>query len=170
MRTLRRTAAACALLMAGTSAHACMTLHEAACAAIAEARPLSAEFEYGGVLFAVGGCYAYSAPQTSGDKHNVTIRALKPAGATLAGIYHTHPGRDERRTHEFSPNDVRVQAAMRVPSFIGVVSTGEVYVLTKTPNRSRRTSVTGDVPVYGLAIGELRRSHADSPAATSRGL
>ena len=83
MRILRRTAAACALLMAGTSAHACMTLHEAARAAIAEALPLSVEFEHGGVLFAVNGCHAYSSPQTSGDKHNVTIRALKPAGATL---------------------------------------------------------------------------------------
>lgn len=156
MRILRRTAAACALLMAGTSAHGCMTLREAACAAIAEARPLSAEFEYGGVLFAVGGCHAYSEPQTSGDSHNVTIRALKPAGATLAGIYHTHTGRDGQRTHEFSPSDVRVQAAMRVPSFIGVVSTGEVYVLSKTPHKSRRTSITGDVPVYGLAIGGSR--------------
>jgi proteasome lid subunit RPN8/RPN11 len=134
-----------------------MTLHEAARAAIAEARALSAAFEYGGLLFAVGDCHAYSAPQTSGDSHNVTIRALKPAGATLAGIYHTHTGRDGQRIHEFSQNDVRVQAAMRVPSFIGVVSTGEVYVLTKTPNKSRRTSVTGDVPVRGLAIGRKQQ-------------
>lgn len=130
MRAHSRALSAACMLLLGSTAHACMTLDDAAKAALAEAVPLSAEHEYGGALYVKSdGCHGFTAPATSGSKYNVELHLTLPVGGHLAGIYHTHPGLPHQTPEKFSYNDVHVHVELDVPSYIGVVRTGDVYVL-----------------------------------------
>lgn len=107
----------------------CLSLFEAAHAALDEAMGLSEEFEHGGLLYEVGDCHFYTAPQNSGSEHNLEIRVRIPRGAQVSGIYHTH------RTHNmdsywFSKEDVRLHRDLgSIPSFLGDMRTGKRYQL-----------------------------------------
>jgi proteasome lid subunit RPN8/RPN11 len=142
--------AICVLPLATASAsEGCPTLHEAARAALTAALPLSTQFEYGGALYVLDGCHGYTAPQTSGSEYHVDLRVNLPAGAALAGIYHTHPGLQEQG-RLFSPADVHTHDSLLVPSFIAFAATGELFALDSTVRRdvgrgarSRHRAVAG---------------------------
>ena len=130
---------------------ACLTLDQSAVAALDVAMPLSVEYEYGGALYVQkDGCHGFTAPQTSGSKYDLELHIVLPVGAHVAGIYHTHPGEGDVR--RFSGNDVLKQRALRVPSYIGVVSTREVFALDKSPVINQRTSVLNKMAVYGREV------------------
>lgn len=126
---------------AGTASAACLTLEEAALAAVAEALPLSRTTEHAGALYALDGCHYFTTPQTSGGADTVKVRVQFPGNARLAGIYHTHPNNGSTSAL-FSPDDVAIQIALNLPSFIGVVRDSSVRVLDGTVSRRAKRSGT----------------------------
>ncbi len=149
------------LLAVAVCAHAetqCLTLDEAAKAALAEAMPLSTEFEYGGAIIVRDGCHTFTPPKTSGLIGDVAVRVAFSTSYTLAGIYHTHPA-NSPLDHVFSPADVRTQRALQVPSYIGVVSTGMVKVLKdieRNISKGSRRIETADGKELGIVNAGAR--------------
>lgn len=80
------------------------------------------------------GKYAFSNPVTQNDHDNFALRAQIKAGHKLAGIYHTHPGKDTDG-QVFSPHDIEVANQLKVPSYVMFLKDGSVrkYVPGKTP-------------------------------------
>jgi len=88
----------------------------------------SAEQEYAGAIFRCDDQYGYTTPRTSGRHDRVRVQITLPKGSKLAAIYHTHPG----AAHEarfFSEGDTESAAQLRVPSYLGVVRTGDIRLL-----------------------------------------
>jgi hypothetical protein len=127
------------------------TLDDAARAALAVAMPLTRRAEYGGAIFEIEGRYCYTVPVTSGHSHEVRFHAEGPAGARLAGVYHTHRRHDAAAW--FSQADIETAKRLGVPSYIGVVSRREVRLFDPTRMEGRSTVL---LPMCGeVSRGEL---------------
>ena len=63
------------------------------------------------------GKYVYSAAVTNSDHDNFGMRVQLPQGVTLAGVVHSHPGKDQL-AGVFSPNDLSIANQLKVPSYI----------------------------------------------------
>jgi proteasome lid subunit RPN8/RPN11 len=97
------------------------TLDAAALAAEQATEKISYDsgYEFGGVLLERDGKFYYTIAGTSKDPTHFDIRVGFTSQYRLAGIYHTHPGKEDT-SRWFSPEDVRVAGVLRVPSYIGV--------------------------------------------------
>jgi hypothetical protein len=80
------------------------------------------------------GKYAFSNSVTQNDHDNFALRAQIAKGHKLAGIYHTHPGKDTDG-QVFSPHDIEVANQLKVPSYVLFLKDGSVrrYTPGKTP-------------------------------------
>jgi hypothetical protein len=104
------------------------TVDEAAREALAVALPLSEEVEHGGVVWAIGDRYCFSAP-VRGTQDEVRYRIVMPEGVRLAAIYHTHPvSAPLHKRRRFSDADIAVSVRLRVPSYLGVAGIDDVRV------------------------------------------
>lgn len=136
------TVAAC-LSFAARADH--VTVEDAARAALTEAMPLSDydRTEYAGVVLKCGDTYRYTKPDSIGESAAFRVRVTMPKGCELAGIYHTHP-KASTDDKFFSPLDVNIANRLGVPSFLGIVRTGELRVYrprtSNTAGRRGRTS------------------------------
>lgn len=96
------------------------TLEEAAVKALSVAAQKSSLYEYGGGVYEYKGEFCYTLPVTENDKKSVSVSVLKPRGATLVALYHTHPASElQDSCQSFSVDDVRVAKEMKVISFVG---------------------------------------------------
>lgn len=140
------------------SAELCMSLHEAAHAALDEAIELSTDYEHGGVLYKVDGCHFYSEPTTSKEEKRLKIRAYYPKGAEVAGIYHTHTA-NTFGVGRFSGVDVKMYHQVGVPSFMGETYSGRKYelVIERFRYAYLRTGVRGTLmePVEPLLAASV---------------
>lgn len=95
----------------------------AAISALRAALPLSETTERAGAVVRDGSCYRITT-LIEGERDRFAMNLVKPRSAKLAAIFHTHPPaeHDER----FSPEDVQAAAALRVPSYIGIVRDGSI--------------------------------------------
>ncbi len=83
--------------------------------------------EVSGVLYKdANGNYCYSLPVQSGSQKDFKMQARIPKGASLAGLWHTHPDNRDRDDAYFSPNDVQAAQNLDVPSFIRMLRTDQV--------------------------------------------
>jgi proteasome lid subunit RPN8/RPN11 len=111
-------------------------------------------YESGGFVIEQAGKFRASKPVTQRSRSNVSYCIVVPRGATLAGLYHTHVGRAE-----FSPRDQRNSERAGVPSFIGTIRDGAVFVYD--PQRDNVTAL-GDANVRPLQA----QADAKNPPAT----
>jgi hypothetical protein len=139
---LRRGVALACLLLAGRAMAAPVavmdegrtyeTLEAAARGALAEALTRDPEVEHGGALLRCGDAYRATVPVT-GEARDFEFVLTLPAGCALAGVYHTHPS--DNHSELFSPRDVSVARALRVPSFIAIAGDGLVRVFDPRTER-----------------------------------
>lgn len=96
------------------------TLEEAATKALSLAAQSSTLYEHGGGIYEYDGQFCYTLPVTENDKKSVSVTVLKPKGATLVALYHTHPASElSDSCQSFSVEDIRLAKKMNVISFIG---------------------------------------------------
>ena len=88
------------------------------------------KWEYGGIIVLYKGQYQYSMfPVTNKNVAAVTVdvtRLLLP-GATLKGLYHTHPCSNDYYSQYFSQQDLVSPYYFGVPTFILDECTGDVH-------------------------------------------
>jgi proteasome lid subunit RPN8/RPN11 len=125
------------------------TLDDAAKAAEAVAMPLSASFEYGGVILEHDGRYYFTQPVTSHERTHLTSAAAIPNGYHLAALFHSHPGSDGVGAF-FSTTDVSTAEALHVPSYIGVLADGTVRRF-----RPGITPTINNAVAHGISPGEV---------------
>jgi len=92
--------------------------------------------EHAGVILQdPNGKYYYTKPITSSKHDAFEVHAGLQKGWKLAGIYHTHPGKD-KDGQVFSPDDLNVAAQLKVPSFVRFAD-GSIrqYQAGKTPTQ-----------------------------------
>lgn len=103
------------------------------------------------------GLYYYTLPQGTKDTEGFSIRVLYPKGHKIVGIYHTHP---DQTSHQisgdlFSPEDIELSNAMRVPSYIKVLSNGAVRKYEPGVSRTQRYKAPG----RGAPKGRVSEGH-----------
>jgi hypothetical protein len=134
-------------------------------AAVATLRALfraGGAYESGGFVIEKGGRYRASRPVTQRSRSDVSYCILLPRGAMLAGLYHTHV-----RSAEFSPRDQRNSERVGVPSFLGTIRGGAMFVYDPLRERvsaigdrstaPRRTPASAESPATDRAA--LRAAH-----------
>lgn len=113
--------------------------------------PVTPGSEQAGFLVAnADGKYAYSNPVTQNHHDNFALKAQIKAGHKLAGIFHTHPGKDSDG-QIFSPHDIEVANQLKVPSYVLFLKDGTVrkYTPGKTQTYSYPMQGTSGVVSKG---------------------
>lgn len=105
------------------------TIDGAAVAALHIAMPASdsSNREYGGGILRCDGVYRYTEP-VAGQSFEVPFGVAVPVTCALAAIYHTHPNHHIALPELFSASDVKQAKALKVRSYIGVLSNGTMRV------------------------------------------
>jgi hypothetical protein len=78
-------------------------------------------------LLRCGPRYYYTEAVTSEDRRSVSYSIALPNVCTLAGLYHTHLALTF--SEFFSDDDVKTAQRYSVPSFMGLVADGSIYLL-----------------------------------------
>lgn len=79
--------------------------------------PAMGKTEVGGVLYRnAEGNYCYSIPVGNQNDRHFHLQAQIPAGLTLDGLYHVHPGAEQSSL--FSADDVDMMHKLKVASYI----------------------------------------------------
>jgi hypothetical protein len=127
------------------------SLEQAATAALRALYRAGGAYESGGFVIDQGGVFRSSKPVTQRSRSDVSYCIVLPRGATLAGLYHTHVGQTA-----FSPRDRRNSERVGVPSFIGTIRGGALFVYDPRLDRAS-------------AIGErsIRARQAQAPENSS---
>ena len=112
-------------------------------------------FEFGGVLLEREGKFYYTVAQTSHLPTHLDLHVSFTSEYKFAGIYHTHPGKDEI-DRWFSTEDVRVADVFRVPSYIGIeYEHGDVRRYTPGATEVQCEPRNGlSLECYKIALGE----------------
>lgn len=114
------------------------TLEEAAVKALSVAAVNSSLYEHGGGIYEYKGQFCYTLPVTENDKKSVSVTVLKPKGATLVALYHTHPASElSDSCQSFSVEDIRLAKKMNVISFVGFIHDHTIRYYD--PNRNFKT-------------------------------
>jgi proteasome lid subunit RPN8/RPN11 len=93
-----------------------------------DARP----YESGGFVIEKDGGFRSSKPVTQRSRTEVNYCIALPRGARLAGLYHSHVG-----NAEFSPRDRRNAERVGVPSYIGTIRGGGLFVYDPREQQGR---------------------------------
>jgi proteasome lid subunit RPN8/RPN11 len=126
------------------------SLEHAATAALRALYHAGGAYESGGFVIEQAGGFRSSKPVTQRSRSDVSYCIALPRGATLAGLYHTHVGQAA-----FSPRDRRNSERTGVPSFIGTIRDGALFVYDPqiekvraldAPIRSRPAHASIDTP------------------------
>lgn len=133
------------LLAVPAAAPAFESVDEAALAALREALPLSKRWEYAGCIYRLDGEYHYTEPATSKDRYSYDLVFRYPAAAEVVAFYHTHP--PAMFDEVFSPYDIAAATESGLPSYLGVVDSGELKVFRP-----------GETPVRKRYIARVRKS------------
>lgn len=123
----------------------------------------------GVILVSPDGRYHYTTPTTSHQHDNFEVRVALQKGWKIAGIYHTHPGKDDDG-QVFSPQDLEMAAKLNVPSYIRFLKDGSIrkYIpgQTSTQNKPQgkfiRKVATGDT----LPPPQVAQALSTPPVAT----
>jgi len=100
-----------------------------------------ADIEQSAALFRrADGKYQFSAPVNNSDHDNFGMRVQFPQGTILAGVVHSHPGKDELGQY-FSPNDIGVANQLKVPSYIRFLKDNSIR--RYTPGQTSTTYMKG---------------------------
>jgi proteasome lid subunit RPN8/RPN11 len=118
------------------NAHA--TLDEAAVGALHTLLRDGAQYESGGFIVEKNGAFRASKAVTQRSRTAVRYCIAVPRGATLAGLYHTHVARPT-----FSPTDRRNADRAGVPSYIGTIRDGAVFIYD--PHRRKAQALSARV-------------------------
>ena len=101
------------------------------------------KYETGGILYSEGDKFYASEPQGQKKAGQFQAKVSIPAGAKLAGIYHTHPGRqDDSDAELFSTDDVDVANRMKMQSYIRALDSGNIRRYDPGKSRTRPLSRT----------------------------
>lgn len=116
--------------------------------------------EYAAALYAREGLdglleYCHSVP-IAGSGHDFSFRTDPRDGNRLAGIVHTHPGKEKSANH-FSPGDVSTADRLNQTSYIRANETGEVRRYdpgesARTPHGDARTTRQAGLTSKGTLI------------------
>lgn len=77
------------------------------------------------VLHMPNGKYQYSTVVPQVTRDTFALRVRLPHGASIAGIYHTHPG-DDSLGQVFSPADLETAQRLNVPSYVTFLKDGSI--------------------------------------------
>lgn len=119
------------------------TLDNALYYSLAQAMRLSAQYEHGGIVVRYKGMYYASPPVHSGSDRGVSFE--QKYRGELVATYHTHLCIGDFQA-KFSPVDIQNAVAAAVPSYLGIVCTGEFRMFdpgtmqASTHRRDRGTS------------------------------
>lgn len=117
----------------------------AAVYALSQAMAAHSCTETAGVVIWAGGGYTLSVPVTGTDDR-FTLRVALHAGERIVALWHTHPDCEGAPNAGIvSPQDIETATALRVPSYIGVQSTGVVKVYVPGVTRTYRTLIAGSL-------------------------
>jgi len=101
------------------------------------------QYETGGIIFSEGDKFFASEPQGQKKAGQFQARVTIPAAAKLAGIYHSHPGRqDDSDAELFSTDDIDVANRMKMLSFIKALDSGNIRKYEPGKSRTRPHSRT----------------------------
>jgi hypothetical protein len=133
------------------------TINDAAKAALLKAAQQSTQVEYGGVIYRQGDLFCFTVPVTNNEKFSVAFKASLLAGTKKVALYHTHP--KGKHSERFSSDDVETARGFNLPSFIGVIQTGEVRLykpVRKRPTELRSQSELADTDA-GVIVASMDR-------------
>lgn len=94
----------------------------------------------GGIWRDKQGFYSYSDPAGSRGTSEFAAEISFPKSATLAALYHTHPG-DSKLSDYFSPHDVQLANRMGLTSYIKVIEND--LIRRYSPGMPTQTQGTG---------------------------
>ena len=133
----------------------------------------------GVILRSPEGKYFYTSPTTSPHHDSFEIRVMLQKGWQIAGIYHSHPGKDDDG-QVFSPQDLQVAQQLNVPSYIKFMKDGAVrkYIPGETPTQNRpdgkfqRKVASGDAlkEIPKPMVAALSAPPASTPEALTNAL
>lgn len=104
------------------------TMDEAAVAAL---RPLvkgQPSVEHGGAIYKCAGYFYTSNAVTQNRKHKLSYTISRYKECELVATFHTHPAHD-RRSENFSKEDVQMAKTLNVVTYIGVCYSGNIRKL-----------------------------------------
>lgn len=111
-----------------------------------------AVLEKAGVLFkGPDGKFRYST-SIQGQDDRFALAAQVPQGHQMAGIVHSHPGKD-REGQVFSPNDVGTAEQLKVPSFVRFLNDGSTRKYTPGKTKTQKMSLAGN-PYAGVKVAQ----------------
>lgn len=136
---------------------------EAAIAALRSLLMAGHPYESGGFIVKAGAKFRASKPVTQRSRTRVSYCIVVPRGSQLAGLYHTHV-----RLGEFSPKDRANAERSGVPSFLGTLSDGALYVYEPGSAKARTLGkpFAEDPQTLVAAAGAERAWHERLLAAT----
>ena len=106
-------------------ASACFNaMRPAMMAAAHAALSMTDQYEVGGAIYSKDGKFCYTLPVTQRQTYEIDYRVALPVGATLAALWHTHPGlypATIETADRLSISDVALAQRMHVPMFIVAV-------------------------------------------------
>ena len=114
----------------------------------------STQIEFGGFIVLLNGRYYYTTPVTNKSTDSVHYKYQHMDGATIVGLYHTHPNPEhDHLSTLFSDTDINTSTKMKVNSYLGVNGdeSGHKMVLIFAPGKTK-THKEGS---YTFAIGSL---------------
>lgn len=121
-------------------------------------------FEVGGVVLRdKEGRFYYTAPQGDKATDQFEIRVKYPKGHKIVAIYHTHPDQTsgEVSGEMFSPPDVECAEAYNVPSYIKVLSSGNIRKYEPGVSRTRKYRTPGQGTAKGrISEGQIMENKA----------
>lgn len=142
-------------------------LDTAAHKAFAQSPAMQKAEQAGFMVVGPDGKYAFSNSVTQNDHDNFALRAQIDRGHKLAGIYHTHPGKDTDG-QVFSPHDIEVANQLKVPSYVMFLKDGSVrkYTPGKTPTYHMNLAGSNGTVADGDAVpAPVEAPPAAPPAA-----
>lgn len=111
--------------------------HAAVAALYALNTKRAADEQAGVVLLSPDGKYYDTSPVSAQEDH-FALRLKLEKGWSIAGIFHTHPGDDDRAGY-FSPGDLEIANRLKVPSYIKFAKDGSIR--SYTPGRTKTTRI-----------------------------
>ena len=97
------------------------TMRPAMVAAAHAALSMSERYEIGGAIYSKDGKFCYTLPVTQRQTYEIDYRVALPVGATLAALWHTHPGLypgSVQTADRLSISDAELAKRMGVPMYI----------------------------------------------------
>lgn len=103
------------------------TPDEAALAALKRSFTRNKEYEMGGVLYKMDNKFCFSEPVTNKDPMLLSFNIPLEVKKIMVGIYHTHPlSEHDDYGVLFSQTDIEYADKFQVPTYIGILYSGEV--------------------------------------------